>query len=141
MPVVIVIGVGSVPAAVMRLERVMCPANTGVRARHDNPLPGESESPNIRGMRISNPRLDGRRTCARGSRRFVDRLRLGKIILDARIAFDARHVRPGRQRVGDLSRAFHQDGINDIERLMLDFAFAQPLQDWPLGPLGLFRRV
>ena len=80
----------------------MRPANPGVRTCNDNALPGESESPNIRGMRILDPRLDGRRTSARGGARFIDSLRLGEIILDARIAFDARHVRPGRERVGDL---------------------------------------
>ena len=36
MPVVIVIGVLSVPAAVVRLKRVMRPANTGVCAANDN---------------------------------------------------------------------------------------------------------
>ena len=38
-PVIIVIGVLTVPAAVMRLERVMRPANAGIRARYNNILP------------------------------------------------------------------------------------------------------
>ena len=35
----------SVPAAVMRLERVMCPPNTGVGARNDDVLAGEARAP------------------------------------------------------------------------------------------------
>ena len=38
-PVVIVIGILTVPAAVMRLQRVMGPAHAGVRAGDDNFLP------------------------------------------------------------------------------------------------------
>src|SRR5439155_20523869 len=53
-------------------------------------------------------------------------------------AFYARHVWPRRQRLGNLPSAFHQDDINDIERLMLDMAVAQPFQDWPLSCPGLF---
>src|SRR5206468_967951 len=62
------------------------------------------------------------------------------MIIDARIALDARHVWPGRQRIGDLSSTFHQDRINDMERLMFDVAFAQPLQDWPLCSLRFFQQ-
>ena len=39
-PVVIVIGVLSVPATVVRFQRVMRPANTGIRASNDNILSG-----------------------------------------------------------------------------------------------------
>ena len=76
------------------------------------------------------------RRLSRLRRRFIDSLRLGKMILDVRIAFDSRHVGASRQRRCDLSSPFHQDGINDIKGLMLDVAFAQPFKDWPLGPLG-----
>ena len=38
MPIVIVIGVLSVPTTVMRLERVMRPANTGIGAGNNNSL-------------------------------------------------------------------------------------------------------
>ena len=41
MPVVIMVGVCSVPAAVMRLKRVMRPANTGVPTSNNNVLSGE----------------------------------------------------------------------------------------------------
>src|SRR5438874_13473167 len=58
MPVVIVIGVYSVPAAVVRFECVMRPAHTGVRAGYDNALPGESQPPEVARVRVSNSRLD-----------------------------------------------------------------------------------
>jgi hypothetical protein len=48
------------------------------------------------------------------------------------VAFDARDVWASRERVGNLSRAVHQDGVNDVERLRLNLAFAQPIKDWPL---------
>ena len=44
-PVVIVIGIHSVPAAIVRLKRVMRPANAGVRAGYDNVLPGKTQAP------------------------------------------------------------------------------------------------
>ena len=40
-PVIIVIGILAVPAAVVRLKSVMGPANAGVRAGNDNVLPGK----------------------------------------------------------------------------------------------------
>jgi hypothetical protein len=61
-PVVIVIGVHSVPTAVVRFERVMRPANAGIRTRYNNVLPGETQCPHLRGMRIIDARFDGRRT-------------------------------------------------------------------------------
>ena len=47
MPVVIVIGRCAIPAAVVRLKRVMRPANTGIGAPNNNSLPGETEVPNL----------------------------------------------------------------------------------------------
>jgi hypothetical protein len=64
MPVVVVIRVLAIPAAVMRLERVMCLAHTGVRAGDNNALPSESERPNVRRMRVLDARLDRRGTSA-----------------------------------------------------------------------------
>jgi hypothetical protein len=60
--------------------------------------------------------------------------------VNVRVACNARHVRTGRQRLGKLAVSFHQDCINNIERLILDLAFAQPLEDWPLCALGLFQQ-
>ena len=62
MPVVIVIGRYPIPAAVVRLKRVMRPANTGIGARHDNILSGKSQRPDVRRMRVSDSRLDRRRS-------------------------------------------------------------------------------
>ena len=63
-PVIVVIGVLAVPAAIVRFEGVMRPANPGIRAGDDNALPSESESPNVRRMRVLDARLDRRRTSA-----------------------------------------------------------------------------
>jgi hypothetical protein len=65
---------------------------------------------------------------------------LRKIVVNNGIAFDASHVGASRQRISDLSSAFHQDGINDIEGLMLDVAVPQPLEDWLLSGLGLLQQ-
>src|SRR5262245_58727869 len=135
-PVVIVIGVLAVPAAVVRFERVMRPANSGISASNNNAVPRKSEVPHVGRMRVLNPRLNGRRASGL-RRRFIDHVRLRKIMLDSRIAFYARYVRASGQFRGDLSRAVDQNGINNIERLLLDVAFAQPFNDWALGAPGL----
>ena len=70
MPVVIVIGVDSVPAAIVRLERVMRPANASISAGNRNSLPGETQRPHIRRVRVSDARLD-RFRCLRLRRRFI----------------------------------------------------------------------
>jgi hypothetical protein len=61
MPVVIVIGVLSIPAAVVRLERIMRPALTSVSSRYRNALASESQRPHIRRVCVIDPRLDSRR--------------------------------------------------------------------------------
>ena len=139
MPVLIVVRVDPVPTAVMRLERVMCPANSGIGARNNNSLTAKSECPHVGRMRVSDPRLD-RRWRAGLQRRFLDRASFRKVIVNVRVACDARHVRTGRQRFGKLAVSFHQNCVNDIERLILDVAITQPLKDWPLGALGLFQQ-
>jgi hypothetical protein len=60
-PVKVVIGVLSVPAAVVRLERVMRPANTGIGAGNHDGFPSEPERPDIRRMRVSDARWNRRR--------------------------------------------------------------------------------
>ena len=60
-PVKVVIGVGSVPAAVVRLERVMRPTNTSVSTGDDNGFPLEPERPYVGCVCVSNPLLDRRR--------------------------------------------------------------------------------
>jgi hypothetical protein len=61
-PVIIVIGILAVPAAVMRLERVMCPALAGVRIGDDNSLSVEPERPYLRRVRVIDARFDRRRS-------------------------------------------------------------------------------
>jgi hypothetical protein len=133
-PVKIVIGVCSVPTAVMRLESVMCPTNPGISSCNNNSLTAKSECPHVRRVRISNPRLDRRRSPrdARLQRRLVDRASLRKIIVNNRVTCHMRHVRTGSQHFSELAVSFHQNRVNDIERLMLDVAVLQQLQDRPL---------
>jgi len=118
-PVVIVIGGYSVPAAIMRLKRVMRPANTGIGARNHNVLPGESQCPYLWRVRVTDARLD----CGR-SRRLVDnRARLRQVIVNTRVAFHARHVRPSCHCFSDIASGLHQNCINDVKRLIFDAAF------------------
>jgi hypothetical protein len=90
-------------------------------------------------VRVSYPRLDGHWRAGL-HRRLLDWTGLREIIVNVRIAFDPRDVRASRQCVGNLTCAFHQDGVNDIERLVLDVAVAQPLQDWLLCAPGLLQQ-
>jgi hypothetical protein len=114
MPVVIVIGVLTIPTAIMWLKRVMRPPNARIRAGYDNTLSGKTQRPYLWGMRVIDARFDCRgplevRRC------LVDRLRLRKVILDVWIAFDACYVRPGCQCLCDLSSSIYQDSVNNIE--------------------------
>src|SRR5205085_2347600 len=95
MPVVIVIGILAVPTAVMRLERVMRPANAGVCAGYNNVLSGKTQRPYLGGMRVIDARFDCRGPLE-VRRRLIDSFRLRKMILDVWIAFYPRHVRPRR---------------------------------------------
>ena len=65
-PVVIVIGVLSVPATVVRFKRVMRPANTGVGTAYNNILPGKSQCPDLRCMGVIDARLYRRRKAKYG---------------------------------------------------------------------------
>lgn len=60
-PIVIVIGSDSVPAAIVRFERVMRPTNARVSAGHGNPLPSKAQRPYVRCTCVSNTRFDRRR--------------------------------------------------------------------------------
>ena len=66
-PIVIVIGVLSVPAAIMRLKRVMRPANAGVGARNNDVLPGEAERPDLRRVGVVDSWFDSRRRSRSGT--------------------------------------------------------------------------
>ena len=102
-PIVIVVGVLSVPAAIMRLERVMGPALTSVSPGHRNSLTSESQRPHIRRVRVSNARLDRLRL----RRRLDGGVGLRKRILNVRIAFYSCHVGTAGQRLCDLAAALH----------------------------------
>ena len=104
-PIVIVIGVLPVPTAIMRLKRVMRPANTCIGAGNNNVLPSESQCPYLRRVGVNDAGFDcgrpvrlGRTFNGPGSR---------QIVVDTRIAFHSRHVRPGCQCLGDLAVTLH----------------------------------
>jgi hypothetical protein len=61
MPIEIMIGVDSVPPAIMRLKHLMRPANAGVCTSNHNSFSFESERPDIRRMGVNDTRLDRRR--------------------------------------------------------------------------------
>ena len=58
MPIVIVIGRGSVPAAIVRFERIVRPALACIRARDNDVLPGEAQRPYLWRVRISDSWFD-----------------------------------------------------------------------------------
>jgi hypothetical protein len=98
-PIIIVIGDGAVPAAIVRFQGVMRPANARISAGDNNVLSGESQGPYLRCVRIVNPGLDRFRTL-RERRPVFDWAGLRQVIMDTRIAFYSCHVRPRRQGFG-----------------------------------------
>ena len=58
MPIVVVIGRDSIPAAVLRLQRVVCPALTSISAANCNSLPSEPQRPDIRRVRVGDARFN-----------------------------------------------------------------------------------
>ena len=102
-PVVIVIDVHSVPATIVRLERVMRPANSGIRAGDNNTLSGETQCPHLGRVRVCDPRLDRGRL----RRRLLDTARLRQVVVDKRIAFHSCHIRPSCQCLSDLAISLH----------------------------------
>ena len=121
MPIVTVIGVHAVPASIVRLKRVMGPAITGVGAGNNDVLPGEAQGPYLWRVGVIDPWFDRGRYLRR---RFFDRARLRKVIVDKRIAFHSPNFGPSRQSLGNRAISLHQDCINNIKGLMFDAAFA-----------------
>ena len=99
MPVVVVIGCDSIPAAVLRLQRVVCPTLTSICAANCNSLPSEPQRPDIRRVRVGDVRFD-RLRLLRSRRAASKSVRLRKRILNVRIAFDSRHILPASQCFG-----------------------------------------
>ena len=136
MPIVIVVGVLSVPTTIMPLERVVCPTLARVGAGYRNSLSSKAQRPHIRRVCVVDSRFDGRRKLRLRSC-LNSRNRLWNDILHLRIAFYSRDVRTASQGLGDLAGALHQDRIHDVERTMLDAMFAQPSEHSSLCCLAL----
>ena len=93
-PVVIVIGVHPIPAAIVRLKRVMGPALASVGAGNNNVLAGKPKRPDLWRVRVLDSGFDGSRSVT-VSRSF-NGTRSRQVVMDNRIAGDARDVRTGR---------------------------------------------
>src|SRR5215472_5132715 len=98
-PVVIMIGVYSVPTAIVRLERVMRPANAGIGTGYNNSLPGKSQRPHLRCVCVTNARFD-RVRLLEVQRRLNRRAWLRKLVLNVRIPFHPRDVGTRGERLG-----------------------------------------
>src|SRR5262245_4309441 len=97
MPVVVVIGSTSIPAPVMWLQCIVCPTLTSICAADCDSLTSEPQRPDIWRMRVGDVRLD-RLGVLRSQRAANQPGRLSHRILNARVAFDSRHVLPTSQR-------------------------------------------
>src|SRR5438067_2014181 len=100
MPVVVVVGINPVPAAIVRFDRVVRPTNTSISPCDNNVLPRESKSPYLGRVRISDPWFD-RLRALEVRRRLNRRAGLRKMIFDLRITFDPCHIRTRCQRLSD----------------------------------------
>ena len=83
-PVIIVIGVHPIPPAVVRLQRIMCPALARIGAGNNNVLAGVAESPDLRRVRV----LDSWFDCGRSLRygRPFNALESRQVVMDNWIA-------------------------------------------------------
>jgi len=114
---VIVVGVLSVPAAVVRLERVVRPALTRVSSGYRDSLSIEAQRPDVGRVRVSNSRLNrlGRPACGGQRSCFNRRNGSGTTFWICRISFYPRDVRTA-SNVCTISRVpFTQDRIHDVE--------------------------
>src|SRR5262245_25579885 len=132
------IGVLPVPATVVRLQRVMRPANASVGASNNDSLAGVEERPNIGRMSIAYSRFDRSRPLR--LRRSFDRALFGQMVFNVRITFNPSDVRPIRELLDNFTAAFHQDCINDVEGSMFDGTIPKPLQNWFLCGLRLLEQ-
>ena len=130
-PIVIMIGNHAVPTTVMRLKRVMRPAHACVGTRHHNVLSSETQCPYLGSVHVIDAGFNRRRPL-HVRRRLFNSLWLRQMILNVRVAFYPGHLRPGRQCLGNIARAFYQNCVHNVEGLMLESAFTQPLQEWAL---------
>ena len=93
-PVIVVIGAGAVPAAVLVLQRRMLPVIAGILSAHDDSLTSVAQRPDIISVDLLDVPLDagrlGRRQDGRG---------LGQRVSHHRVGLDAGHVRPAGQRL------------------------------------------
>ena len=111
----------------------MRPANPSVCTGNNNVLTGVPKRPDLWRVRITDSWFD----CSWPRRRFLNRAWLRQVVMNNWVAFNASHLRERRQCLSELAITLHQNCVNDVERLILNFAFVQLLQNGPLRGLAL----
>ena len=91
-PVEIVIGILPIPPTIVRLQRIMGPADTCVSAADNDTLASVTKRPDLWRMYVLHPRFNRSRTL--WQRRAFNRALLRQLIVDNRIAVDADHIGP-----------------------------------------------
>src|SRR6266436_10041383 len=111
----------------------MRPANPSVSTGNNSVLSGVPKRPELWRVRIIDSLFD----CSWPRRRFLNRAWLRQVVMNNWVAFNASHLRERRQCLSDLAITLYQNCVNDVERLILNFAFGQPLQNGRLRGLAL----
>src|SRR6185295_15127651 len=125
----------AIPAAVMRFDCVMSPAEAAIGAGNHNPLSEKSFGPDIRSVYIRNARLDrlGSQRLGRSSYRL---LTIGET-LHVRVAFDPSNIGTLSEGERILVSPFYPKCVDDVEGPMRKVVLMKPLKDWSLRSLFL----
>ncbi len=129
-PVVVMIGGGAIPAAIVGLDRRVVPLHAGVRRAHHHALAGIAQRPHIVGVHaldVPLHRIGGWRC------RF---LRGRQLHTHARVGGNAAHLRPRRQLQDQVLPALHPEHIDAEEALVGDTPALQIGFDARLSALG-----
>ena len=142
-PVVVVIRGASVPAPVVRLERVVRPPHAGVLVCDDDAGPVEAERPDVRRLHLGDAGLDGPR--ARWRRRLEHRNRVEGVVgrvcrqpVRGVVRLDEIDVGACRERVHQAAvDTLRSDDVRYPERLVRDTMGLKEPTERSLGPVGL----
>ena len=128
-PVVVVVGRDAVPAAVVRLERVVRPAHAGVLVRDHDPLARVAERPDLR---VRGPSRRPARL------RPASRPRPGAVWIHLEPSFDSIALTSGRAaRASTSDRSPWHDHVRRPERLVRDIPRLEQRPDRRLSPRGV----
>ena len=143
-PVVVVVRARAVPAAVVRLQRVVRPANTGVLVRDHDPGAVEAKRPDVRRLDLVDPRLD--RLRLGWSQSLDHRHRVESELGNCRlvclepvrrlIRLDDLDVRPGGKALDEITVGGLRDNrVRSPERLVRHALGLEQSLDRPLSPV------